>query len=180
MTLLLPLRNRHFFALDLIALAILPSIALALRLDGFGALPRYAGALLLFTLVGMVVRLLIFWRAGLYNRYWRYASVDEIGLIVATVIAATAINTILFFALRFILLLTPSPLSVLSGVEGLPLALSPQLPRSIPYIDGMLTLMAVGGSRFSIRLGERWCRPGPIGPHRRTAREAGAGGLLVQ
>jgi len=45
-TFLLKLRNRHFFALDLIALAIIPSLALALRLDGFEQLPRYAGALL--------------------------------------------------------------------------------------------------------------------------------------
>jgi len=108
-TFLLKLRNRHFFALDLAALAIIPSLALALRLDGFEELPRYAGALLAFTLIGLVVRLLVFWRAGLYNRYWRYASVDEIALIVFTIAAATAINTLLFFALRFILPLTPSP-----------------------------------------------------------------------
>jgi len=30
------------------------------------------------------------------------------------------------------------------------------LPRSIPLIDGMLTLIAVGGIRFSVRLAERW------------------------
>ena len=52
-TLLLKLRNRHFFVLDLTALAIIPSLALALRLDGFEELPRYAGALLVFTLIGL-------------------------------------------------------------------------------------------------------------------------------
>ena len=54
------------------------SLALSLLLDGFEELPRYAGALLAFTLIGLVLHLLIFWRAGLYGRYWRYASVDEI------------------------------------------------------------------------------------------------------
>ena len=158
--LLLKLRNRHFFALDFMALAVVPSLALALRLDGFQALPPYASALLTFTLIGLIVRLLIFWRAGLYDRYWRYASVDEIALIIVTVCIATLINTLLFFILRLLppcssspsLPLSPAPLHLCSP--------APWLPRSISLIDGLLTLIAVGGSRFSGRLAERWRRRG--------------------
>ena len=167
---LLRLRNRHFFVLDLVALALIPSLALALRLDGFEELPRYAEALLAFTVMGLAVRLLVFQRAGLYGRYWRYASVDEIALIVVTLAAATAINTLLFFALR-LLPLPPSPQPALSGAEG--------LPRSIPLIDGMLTLLVVGGSRFSARLAERWRRRGHPGGQRVLIVGAGDAGRMI-
>jgi len=133
-----------------------------LRLDGFEELPRYAGALLVFTLIGLVARLLVFWRAGLYGRYWRYASVDEIALIVLAAAAATAMNTLLFFTLRF-----------------LPLSLSPQLPRSIPLIDGMLTLIVVGGIRFGARLAERWRRRGHPGGKRILIIGAGNAGRMI-
>ena len=168
-TFLLRLRNRHFFALDLAALAIIPSLALALRLDGFEELPHYAGALLAFTLMGLAVRLFVFQRAGLYNRYWRYASVDEIALIVLAAAAATAINTLLFFALRFIL----------SLALPLPIPLSPQLPRSVPFIDGLLTFIAVGGIRFSVRLAERWRRRGHPGGQRVLVIGAGDAGRMI-
>ena len=60
------LRNRHYFILDVIALAIIPTLALVLRLDGFSEVPFYGQGLLVYTVLGMVVRLVIFWRAGLY------------------------------------------------------------------------------------------------------------------
>ena len=178
-TFLLKLRNRHFFALDLIALAITPALALALRLDRFEELPRYAGALLVFTLMGLAVRLLIFWRAGLYGRYWRYASVDEIALIALTVAAATAINTLLFFILR---LLPPCSPSLPLSFSPAPLHLctpAPWLPRSIPLISGMLTLIAVGGIRFSVRLAERWRRRGSPSGKRVLIIGAGDAGRMI-
>ena len=138
-TLLFRLRNRHFFALDLAALAVIPSLALALRLDGLEELPRYAGALLAFTLIGLIVRMVVFHRAGLY--YLSYDSWGKIVLIVVvTVTTATAINTLLFFILRFL-----PPCSSTSELLCTPV---PMLPRSIPVIDGLLTLMAVGGTRL--------------------------------
>src|SRR5579864_7331801 len=72
------LRNRHFLMVDFCALAISPSLALWLRLDGQEALPKYYGALLCYTLVAMLVRVLIGVPFGMYNRYWKYASVDEL------------------------------------------------------------------------------------------------------
>lgn len=176
---LLRLRNRHFFALDLVALVVIPTLALALRLDGFEALSRYAGALLTFTLMGVVVRVLVFLRAGLYGRYWRYASVDEIALIIITVTGATVINTLLFLALRVLPPCSfPLPLS-LSLPPQLPCAPVPPLPPSIPLIDGLLTLIAVGGSRFTLRLAERWRWHGSPSGRRVLIIGAGDAGRLI-
>jgi len=170
-TFLLKLRNRHFFALDLAALVVIPALALALRLDGFEGLPRYAGALLVFTLIGLVVRLLIFWRAGLYGRYWRYASVDEIALIVLAVAAATTINTLLFFTLRLLPPCSSAPQFLCTP--------APLLPRSMPLIDGMLILIAVGGIRFSVRMVERWRQRGHPGGKRVLIIGAGDAGRMI-
>jgi len=170
-TFLLKLRNRHFFVLDFMALAVIPALALALRLDGFQELPRYAGALLAFTVIGLVLRLLVFQRAGLYGRYWRYASVDEIALIVVTLAAATAVNTLVFFALRLL------PRSLFPSFPFSLLNLS--LPRPIPLIDGMLTLTAIGGSRFSVRLAERWRRRGSPSGQRALIVGAGDAGRMI-
>jgi FlaA1/EpsC-like NDP-sugar epimerase len=170
-TFLLKLRNRHFFALDLAALVVIPALALALRLDGFQELPRYAGALLVFTLIGLVLRLLVFWRAGLYGRYWRYASVDEIALIVLAVAAATTINTLLFFTLRLLPPCSSAPQFLCTP--------APLLPRSMPLIDGMLILIAVGGIRFSVRMVERWRQRGHPGGKRVLIIGAGDAGRMI-
>lgn len=147
-TFLLGLRNRHFLLLDAGALTLIPTLALILRLDSFQAVSRYVGGLIVFTLVGLAVRLLVFWRAGLYNRYWRYASVDEIALIFLSVVVATATTAVAFYGLRFLVLaLLPAFADPLADLS---------LPRSIPLIDGLLVLTVVGSSRFSIRLIERW------------------------
>jgi FlaA1/EpsC-like NDP-sugar epimerase len=57
--------------------------------------------------------------------------------------------------------------------------LSPQLPRSVPFIDGLLTLTAIGGSRFSIRLAERWRRRGTPGGKRVLIIGAGDAGRMI-
>ncbi|MEM4725041.1 MAG: polysaccharide biosynthesis protein, partial [Candidatus Hadarchaeum sp.] len=165
--LLIRFTNRHFFFLDLVALAIIPSLALALRLDGFGELPRYSGALLVFTLLGVVIGLLIFWRAGLYRRYWRYASADEVALIFVSVAVATLLNNLLFFTLRFF------------SCSLFPSFLTPFLPRSIPFIGGLLTLVMVGGIRFSVRLAEQWSRRGTPGGLRVLIIGAGEAGRMI-
>ncbi len=80
----------------------------------------------------------VFIPLGLYSRYWRYASVDEANQIVF----AVAVSTVLI-GLVFLGILKPFAL------------VHKDFPRSLPLLDGILVLMAVGGSRFSVRLIER-------------------------
>lgn len=128
------LRNRHFFLLDLLLLPIVAVLAFALRLDAV-SLQRYSTAILLFTVIAVPVKLLVFVWTGLYSRFWRYASTNELILIVF----ATGVSAAVVAALLVALLL--SPLGPESGY-----------PRSIPFIDGLLTLFVVGGLRFGSRL----------------------------
>ncbi len=129
------MRNRYFFILDLALLALTPTLALVLRVDVAVGWAVYAAALARFTVVALAVKLAVFFLFGLYRRYWRYASVNELVSIVLAVGTATAVVAGLFFG---------------AGVLGLDAGQS--LPRSVPFIDGLLTLVAAGGTRFSLRV----------------------------
>lgn len=141
----LRLRNRHIFALDVIALWITPALALMLRVDGVYSLRNYAGDLLIYILWAMVVRLVVFRGFGLYNRYWRYASIQELVQIAWAVAVSSAIVIAIFFAVRI------PALGVCQAWPG-----GCGLPRSIPFIDSLLVLLVIGGIRFSIRSVELW------------------------
>ena len=138
------LRNRHFLLIDLLAFCLAPIAAVWLRTDGldnvsgFDYVMVYVNSLALYALVACIVRWLIFIPLGLYSRYWRYASVDEANQIVF----AVAVSTVLI-GLIFLGILKPFAL------------VHKDFPRSLPLLDGLLVLMAVGGSRFSVRLIER-------------------------
>lgn len=138
--LLLRLRNRHFVLLDALILCITPALALMLRVDGVQALGNYAPALLIYIATALLIRVAIFYGFGLYSRYWRYASIGELAQITAAALVSTVAIVILFFMVRIPTL-------------GICDALEPAcgLPRSIPFIDAMLVVLAVGFSRFSVR-----------------------------
>ena len=50
------LRNRVFLGADLVGWALIPVLALALRLDGFAGVTLYAQHLLLFTLLAILCK----------------------------------------------------------------------------------------------------------------------------
>lgn len=129
------MRNRHFFILDLVLLSVTPALALVLRVDTASWVASYPPALIRYTLLAVAVKLIVFFLFGLYRRYWRYASVDELVSIILAVGSSTLIVAGLFFG---------------AGILGLDAGRS--LPRSVPFIDGLLTLVVIGGTRFSVRI----------------------------
>jgi FlaA1/EpsC-like NDP-sugar epimerase len=137
---LLRLRNRHFLLLDGLILCFTPSLALMLRVEGSQALETYAPGLAIYTVVALLVRLPVFYVLGLYARYWRYASVDEMIQIVTAGLVSTMILVAIFFGVR---------LPALGVCDALEPACT--LPRSIPFIDALLVVLAVGATRFSVR-----------------------------
>lgn len=160
-------RNRYFFLLDVALLSFIPTIALALRLDAGSWPPEFVAGLPYFTLLALAVKLPVFFAFGLYRRFWRYASVDELLAIVLAIVVSTGIITIVFLGILF--------------AGWLPKA---SLPRSLPFIDGMVTLIAVGGSRFSVRALERSTRKrsrrdGPNRPRRTLVVGAGKAGEII-
>lgn len=105
-------------------------IVLYLRFDGIipaKYLLAYRQLVPFFT----AVLLLSFYFFGLYNRLWQYASVGELFSITASVTVGTVAN--------FLILLT----TVQNGMF--------LLPRSIPALHWMATVLLIGFSRFSWR-----------------------------
>ena len=137
---ILNLNNRHFLVLDGIIFCLTPLLAIILRLDNLTALDEYHNGLILATIVFTLVKLAVFSLGGFYKRYWKYASVDELleiaGLSITSAIAETIV------------------LSFIQYVFGSELELY-IVPRSLPLLDGILTFVAVGAIRFSVRAVER-------------------------
>jgi len=127
-------RNRYFFILDILLLALTPAIALALRVD----LPwdeRFTVGLQFYTIFTVPVKIITLNIFGIYKRLWRYASVDAIISILWSVgISSVIISGSVFIALGS---------GILHNIS---------LPRSIPIIDGMLTLIVISATRLSLRM----------------------------
>lgn len=134
------LRNRHFIVIDAIGFIITPVLAIALRLDSFNIfniVSTYGLDLVLVTAIFLLIKLSVLYGFGFYRRYWRYASIDEltqIGLLAAAVIVLEIIVVY---------------------VHNHGLGAVKFLPRSLPLLDGMLSLIFVGSLRFSVRAAER-------------------------
>jgi FlaA1/EpsC-like NDP-sugar epimerase/lipopolysaccharide/colanic/teichoic acid biosynthesis glycosyltransferase len=133
------LRNRHFFLLDGVALMFIPALALSLRLEGLGWWPGRARALALFTLVALAIKMSIFYKMGLYKRYWRYAGVNDLARAVIAVSLSSVVVTGLFFSLH-------------ATLELYNVAMF----RTVPVIDGMMTALLVVSYRFGLRGVYHW------------------------
>ena len=156
------IRNRHYFFLDFLFLILTPTLALGLRVN----LPWdkiYNLALAEYTLLALLLKLPVFYAFGFYRHYWRYASIDEMLSILTGVGTTTVLVTGIAYALQGM------------GAFG-----DIALPRSVPLIDGLLTLLVVAGSRFSVRAFEyRKTRQGGAASKRVLIAGAGDAGQLV-
>jgi len=106
-------RSRYFLVMDVLLLPLAGYLSYVLRLEGFDWAAYGVGFLLLVGLACVSVPIVFRW-AGVYSRYWRCASVDEMLLLAGSVTIAVALTgTVSLAAVRF-----------LPG--------KPPLPRSIP------------------------------------------------
>jgi FlaA1/EpsC-like NDP-sugar epimerase len=160
----LKLRNRHLFLLDLFFLTFTPAIALLLRVDTPALWSRLFTNLVLYTLIAMFLRVMIHTSFGLYGRYWRYASAEDVTQISMAVLVSSALVTGLFVVAN---VFTVSEETI--------------LPRSVPLIDSLLVLLVVGGTRFSVRLADIWLKR--LRPHSSASRVlvvgAGEAGMMI-
>jgi FlaA1/EpsC-like NDP-sugar epimerase/EAL domain-containing protein (putative c-di-GMP-specific phosphodiesterase class I) len=135
---LLNLNNRHFLILDTIVFLITPLLSIVLRLDSFASLEHYKYGIILATILFTLVKLTIFAAFGFYQRYWRYASIDELIQIAVQTAVAILIEILILSIFDYII---ASPMN--------------SVPRSLPLLDGIISFILVGGIRFSIRATER-------------------------
>lgn len=130
------LRNRHFFLLDLLLLPAAAVLAFVLRLD-VAQLAHARNALGVFIIVVVPIKLLVFFWMRLYGRLWRYASIDEL----VQILSAVALGCFLGAA-------------VLLGVALHAWGIG-TFPRSILFIDALLSLLVISGPRFVVRWSHR-------------------------
>jgi FlaA1/EpsC-like NDP-sugar epimerase len=129
------MRNRYVLVLDLPLIALAALGAFLLRFDWFFASrPEF----LPFVLAALLVKPPVFMGFGLYGRYWKYASVSDLLVVVVGVTAASLLLGLLVVG------------AVSSRVVN-------EFSRSVLLIDWLLTVIAIGGLRFTIRL---WNDPG--------------------
>jgi FlaA1/EpsC-like NDP-sugar epimerase len=111
----------------------------------------------------LLVKPIVYYSFGLYGRVWAYASTRELRIITAAVSIASAIVALVIVLLTF-----------LQYYQG--------FPRSVLAIDWLLSLLAVGGLRFTMRLLAE-SRSGGVGVQGRSRRilivGAGDAGALV-
>ena len=131
------IRNRYFFMADMLLMPVAAGISFLLRLD-FAGLKFYPLTILIFAALAAIVKPATFYFFGLYRRYWRYASANELVNIALATLTGTAVVTLLMY----------SPASL--WVDFRP------LPRSIPFLDWLVSLLLVGGTRFAVRLATDW------------------------
>ena len=120
---------KQFFLIIIDALLVVGSLVVALLLRFDMDVPlEYILKLEKLWLPVVIISIIIFFLFGLYRRLWRYASVDELLLIILAISASVA------------------------GVYLYSNFLNIMLPRSVYVIYWFLLLLFLGGSRISLRI----------------------------
>ncbi|MEO8447102.1 MAG: nucleoside-diphosphate sugar epimerase/dehydratase, partial [bacterium] len=90
------------------------------------------------TMIFLVLKISLFYKLGLYKRYWNSASIDELAKLIYIIFWAVVLQTTIFIVFN-----------------NLNILYFETLPLSTPLLDGIITFFFVAGVRFSIRLSER-------------------------
>lgn len=133
------LRNRYFAVGDVLLLAAAAYTSYVLRLERLDLGDFWPG-FLMFAGAAIVITPLLFWRTGIYSRYWQYATAEEVLLLLGVTGVAVAIA------------------SVLSMVGDKALPGATLIPRSIPLIFLLLAVAVTTGQRLGILLIARYTR----------------------
>jgi FlaA1/EpsC-like NDP-sugar epimerase len=126
------IRNRYVLLVDVFLTAACVLGAYALRLEGSFYYQYLPSA---YWMIGasLLLKPIVYYLFGLYRRLWAYASTNELKLISAAVTVASAVISAIMIAM-----LTAR---VFIG-----------FPRFVLIIDWLLSLVCIGGFRFSMRL----------------------------
>lgn len=126
-------RLKMFFLLlvDFLIVTITPYLALYVRLEGNIDSVFYERLHEVLPIL-ICIRITTFYLFGLYKRLWRYASINEVVAIVSAVTVSSAVCAGYLFYQDI------------------------TLPRSVYFINWLLMILLIGGSRFCVRLVHYW------------------------
>lgn len=128
------LTNRHFLLFDVLLVPLAIYASFVLRLETFD-LKSYWLACAHFCIVAVIVTPLVFRAFGIYRRYWRYASFEEVLLLCGATSLAMGAAAIVLTLIDFVT-------SVVATV-----------PRSIPFIVPPIAASLVSIPRLLVRIG---------------------------
>jgi FlaA1/EpsC-like NDP-sugar epimerase len=126
-------RNRTVLIGDLLLILVCVLGSFVLRVPLGARLYDFRYQILTMIGVALLVKPLVYYQFGLYRRVWAYASIRELKLIAIAVTTASIIVSIIVILLSTIMA-------------------KRDFSRLVLVIDFMLSLLAVGGLRFSYRL----------------------------
>ena len=156
------MRNRHFFFLDVLLLAGLPAIAVALRVESFTWPTSLAVAVAVYSVVAILVRLSIASAAGLYRCLWQHASISELQRILY-VGALSGVITFMFGAVGL----------TATGFSDV------RLPYIALVLDAVLATAVLAGPRLLARFAGRRGKNRSANDRRAIIVGAGSAGQLI-
>ncbi len=127
------IRNRYVLFADLLLIVVSVLGSYVLRLELGAAFSFYLPSAYWMIGSALIIKPLIYYYFRLYRRMWIYASVQELKLIMAAVSTASVILSVVM-------------------VSFFNLGMFTGFPRSVLIIDWLVSLLLVGGLRFTIRL----------------------------
>jgi FlaA1/EpsC-like NDP-sugar epimerase len=127
------IRNRYILMGDLLLIIVAILGSYALRLELGPLFYFYIPWAPIIVIVSLLLKPIVYYLFGLYRRIWTYASTQELKIILAAVTTASLVISIVIIAM------------VQMGIIV-------RFPRAILGIDWLLSLIFVGGLRFTFRL----------------------------
>lgn len=124
-------RNRYFLLADLPLIAIAAFGAFSLRFDWL--FMSYRFEFLPFLAIALIVKPIVFYLFGMYGRYWRYGTAQDV---IAILLANSAAS-----------MLTALVVGVTRAMDWMP-----DFSRQALFIDWLLTLAVTAGLRLSVRV----------------------------
>ena len=156
------MRNRQFFALDILLLCALPALALSIRYESLQWDASLTRAALVYSILALPLRITIAYRFGLYRCLWRFASLSELERMLSAGLLAGAATILL---------------------GGLGITLTGLAPQRLPYsallLDAFFALSALAGPRLLARFLSIRSRRSSS-DRRAIIAGAGAAGQLIQ
>ncbi len=113
--------------IDMTIVVMIPIIALFIRFEGIVD-GRYFDVLLSYMPMIILIRLSTFYLFGLYNRLWRYASINEL----LAIFSAVTLSSVIIAAIMY--------------------SMGATLPRSIHFLSWFLNIGFLGASRMVMRI----------------------------
>ena len=132
-----PLRNWALLLGDLFLISVAVLGSFALRFEFSSLFYYYLPQAWRMIILAMIIKPVIYYLFGLYRRLWAYASIRELMLVVTAVTAASMMLSIAVTIMTYYQLQQENYIG---------------FPRSVLVIDWMLSMILVGGLRFSSRL----------------------------